>query len=71
VVSAKQRRITAPSGFSVDNVIQTDGVLSPGNAGGPLLDASGRVIGVNSQIEAEGPQGAGVGFAVPIDTPRR
>jgi S1-C subfamily serine protease len=69
IVSAKQQRITAPSGFSVDNVIQTDGVLSPGNAGGPLLDASGRVIGVNSQIEADGPEGGmGVGFAVPIDT---
>ena len=69
VVSAKARRITAPSGFSVDGVIQTDGVLSPGNAGGPLLDAAGRVIGVNSQIEADGPQGAvGLGFAVPIDT---
>ena len=69
VVSAKQRRITAPSGFSVSNVIQTDGVLSPGNAGGPLLDAAGRVIGVNSQIEAEGPDGGvGLGFAVPIDT---
>ncbi len=69
IVSAKQQRITAPSGFSVDNVIQTDGVLSPGNAGGPLLDVSGRVIGVNSQIEADGPKGGmGVGFAVPIDT---
>jgi S1-C subfamily serine protease len=69
VVSAKQRRITAPSGFSVDNVIQTDGVLNPGNAGGPLLDAAGRVIGVNSQIEADGPQGkTRLGFAVPIDT---
>jgi S1-C subfamily serine protease len=69
VVSARQRRITAPSGFSVDNVIQTDGVLSPGNAGGPLLDASGRVIGVNSQIQADGPHGdVGLGFAVPIDT---
>jgi S1-C subfamily serine protease len=69
VVSARQRRITAPSGFSVDNVIQTDGVLAPGNAGGPLLDAAGRVIGVNSQIEADGPQGGvGLGFAVPIDT---
>jgi S1-C subfamily serine protease len=68
-VSAKQRRITAPSGFSMDNVIQTDGVLNPGNAGGPLLDAAGRVIGVNSQIEADGPQGeARLGFAVPIDT---
>jgi S1-C subfamily serine protease len=69
VVAAKQRRLTAPSGFSVDNVIQTDGVLSPGTAGGPLLDASGRVIGVNSQIEADAPHsGAGLGFAVPIDT---
>jgi S1-C subfamily serine protease len=69
VVSAKQRRITAPSGFSVSNVIQTDGVLSPGNAGGPLLDASGRVVGVNSQIVAESQQGGiGLGFAVPIDT---
>jgi S1-C subfamily serine protease len=69
IVSAKQQRITAPSGFSVDNVIQTDGVLNPGNSGGPLLDASGRVIGVNSQIAADGPEGGvGVGFAVPIDT---
>ena len=69
VVSAKQRRITAPSGFSVSNVIQTDGVLSPGNAGGPLLDATGHVVGVNSQIVAESPQGGiGLGFAVPIDT---
>jgi len=71
VVSTKQRRLTAPSGFSVDNVIQTDGVLTPGTAGGPLLDASGRVIGVNSQIEADEPHdGAGLGFAVPIDTAR-
>ena len=71
VVSAKQQRLTAPSGFSVDNVIQTDGVLTPGTAGGPLLDAWGRVIGVNSQIEADEPHdGAGLGFAVPIDTAR-
>jgi S1-C subfamily serine protease len=69
VVSAKQSRITAPSGFSVDDVIQTDGVLAPGNAGGPLLDAGGRVIGVNSQIASDGPHGeVGLGFAVPIDT---
>ena len=69
VVSATKRRLTAPSGFSVENVLQTDGVLSPGTAGGPLLDAAGRVIGVNSQIEAGEPHhGAGLGFAVPIDT---
>jgi len=69
VVAAKQRRITAPSGFSVDNVIQTDGVLNPGYAGGQLLDGEGGVIGVKSQIEAEGPGGGvAMGFAVPIDT---
>src|SRR5215217_3205602 len=50
VVSALQRRITAPSGFAIEDVIQTDAALNPGNSGGPLLDAAARVIGVNSQI---------------------
>ena len=70
VVSAKQRRITAPNGFSIDNVIQTDAAINPGNSGGPLIDASGRVIGVNSQIAtAAGSTGSiGIGFAVPVDT---
>ena len=66
VVSAKQGRIVAPSGFSIDNVIQTDAIVNPGHSGGPLLDAGGRVVGVNSQIATGG--SAGVGFAVPIDT---
>jgi S1-C subfamily serine protease len=71
VVSAKQRRITAPTGFSIDNVIQTDAAINPGNSGGPLIDATGRVIGINSQIAtAQGGSGGniGIGFAVPIDT---
>ncbi len=69
VVSAKQRRITAPSGFSIENVIQTDAAINPGNSGGPLIDAAGRVIGINSQIATAGSTGSvGIAFAVPVDT---
>jgi S1-C subfamily serine protease len=69
VVSALQRQITAPNGFQIDNVIQTDAPINPGNSGGPLLDASGRVIGINSQIASGGSGGSvGIGFAVPINT---
>jgi S1-C subfamily serine protease len=69
VVSALQRRLTAPSGFTIEDVIQTDAALNPGNSGGPLLDAGGRVIGINSQI-ATGESGGnvGIGFAVPVNT---
>ena len=73
VVSALQRRITAPSGFAIEDVIQTDAAINPGNSGGPLLDAAGRVIGVNSQIATgEGSSGnVGIGFAVPAATVKR
>src|SRR5829696_1078283 len=70
VVSALQRRLSAPSGFTIENVIQTDAALNPGNSGGPLIDASGRVIGINSQIATGGSGGGavGIGFAVPVNT---
>jgi S1-C subfamily serine protease len=69
IVSALQRQIDAPSGFSISNVIQTDASINPGNSGGPLLDARGRVIGINSQIATGGGQGSvGIGFAVPVNT---
>jgi S1-C subfamily serine protease len=71
IVSALQRQIVAPDGFSIDNVIQTDAPINPGNSGGPLLDAAGRVIGINSQI-ATGGEGSGgsvgIAFAIPINT---
>jgi S1-C subfamily serine protease len=74
IVSALQRQISAPNGFTISNVIQTDAAINPGNSGGPLLDAAGRVIGINSQIAtSDGTGGSGggnvgIGFAVPINT---
>lgn len=71
IVSALQREITAPNGFQIDKVIQTDAPINPGNSGGPLLNTRGEVIGVNSQIApdpAGGRGNIGIGFAVPINT---
>jgi S1-C subfamily serine protease len=69
IVSGLQREITAPDGFQISNVIQTDASINPGNSGGPLLDSQGRVIGINSQIATGGGQGSvGIGFAVPVNT---
>jgi S1-C subfamily serine protease len=71
VISALQREITAPNGFTINNVLQTDAPINPGNSGGPLLNAAGEVIGINSQIETggNGSDGSvGIGFAVPINT---
>ena len=72
VVSATRRSIQAPNGFEIDGVIQTDAAINPGNSGGPLLDANGRVIGINSQIATGGGQGSvGIGFSVPINTAKK
>jgi S1-C subfamily serine protease len=71
IVSAVQERtITAPNGYPIDHVIQTDAQINTGNSGGPLLNESGQVIGVNTQIAtADGSTGSvGVGFAVPSNT---
>jgi S1-C subfamily serine protease len=70
IVSALQRQIQAPNNFQIDNVIQTDASINPGNSGGPLIDANGRVIGINSQIESQSGGNVGIGFAVPINTAR-
>jgi len=72
IVSGLGRPITAPNNFTIDNAVQTDAAISSGNSGGPLLDARGTVIGINSQVASAGSRGIaqGVGFAVPIDTVR-
>ena len=63
IVSALHRPLAAPNDFTIDDVIQTDAAINNGNSGGPLIAATGRVIGVNTAI-------GGTGFAVPINTVR-
>jgi S1-C subfamily serine protease len=70
IVSALDRQIEAPDGYTISGAIQTDAAINPGNSGGPLLDADGRVIGVNAQIESDNGGNVGLGFAIPGDTVR-
>jgi S1-C subfamily serine protease len=77
IVSQTGRSIQAPNGYTIPNAVQTDAAINPGNSGGPLLDANGRVLGLNDQIETNnqtaGGEGSssGVGFAVPSDTVKK
>ncbi len=68
IVSAVGREIESASGVPIRDVIQTDAAINPGNSGGPLLDSSGRLIGVNTAIVSPSGGYAGVGFAIPVDT---
>jgi 2-alkenal reductase len=71
VVSATDREIESLTGFLTSGALQTDAAINSGNSGGPLLDASGRVLGINSQIRSSSGSGSGVGFAVSVDVVRR
>jgi S1-C subfamily serine protease len=66
IISATDRSIESLTQFTVDNAIQTDASINPGNSGGPLLDAGGKVIGINQQIESSSGTNSGVGFAIPV-----
>jgi putative serine protease PepD len=67
IVSAINRTVTAPNQYSIAGAIQTDAAINHGNSGGPLLNTSGDVIGINAQIESESGDNAGVGFALAIN----
>lgn len=67
VISALGREIISIGGRPIRDVIQTDAAINPGNSGGPLLDSSGRLIGVNTMIYSPSGASAGIGFSIPVD----
>jgi S1-C subfamily serine protease len=66
VVSATDRAVSSLTQFKIEGAIQTDASINPGNSGGPLLEAQGKVVGINQQIETNSGANDGVGFAVPM-----
>lgn len=71
VISALDRSIKSLTDYQIGNAIQTDAAINQGNSGGPLLSASGSVLGINSQIKSTSGGSVGLGFAVPADTVKR
>lgn len=71
VISSLNRTIEGSDNRTITGIIQTDAAINRGNSGGPLLDSSGRVIGINTAIFSPTGTSAGVGFAVPVDTVKR
>ena len=70
IVSALGREIQSVAKIPIRDVIQTDAAINPGNSGGPLLDSSGRLIGVNTAIYSPSGASAGIGFSIPVNVVR-
>jgi S1-C subfamily serine protease len=68
IISGTGREVRSPIGRPITNVIQTDAAINPGNSGGPLLNSSGKLIGMNTAIYSPSGASAGIGFAIPVDT---
>ena len=71
IISGLGRPIQESQNVIIRNMIQTDAAINPGNSGGPLLDTSGKMVGINTMIISNSGSSAGVGFAVPVSTARR
>ena len=71
IISALERKIQGIGGVKIHGMIQTDCSINPGNSGGPLIDSSGKLIGMNTMIFSASGSSAGVGFAVPVNTIKR
>jgi S1-C subfamily serine protease len=71
IISSLDRTMKTPEGAVLKGLIQTDAAINPGNSGGPLLDADGRLIGINTAILSQSGDSAGIGFAVPINVVKR
>ncbi len=71
IISSLDRTMKTPKGALLKELIQTDAAINPGNSGGPLLDADGRLIGINTAILSQSGDSAGIGFAVPINSLKR
>lgn len=71
VISSLGRTMRAQSGALVEDILQTDASINPGNSGGPVIDSSGRLVGVATAIFSPTGASVGIGFAIPVDTVKR
>lgn len=71
IISSLGRSIRSEAGVLIQDVIQTDAAINPGNSGGPLLDSTGKIIGINSAIISPTGASVGIGFAIPVNTAKR